>query len=512
MIIALTGAGGSIGTVAVPKILENKEHECRLLFRDTAENRKKIKKLKSRFGNRVRIVFGDISDPESLNKLIRGCDYIIHLAAVIPPKADHDEQLTWKTNYEGTVHLVDSIIENGNSAKLIFFSSVAVYGFRNEAHYWGRVGDPLLPSVFDAYGASKVKAERYILESGLNTWVILRESGVLYDSMMMKNIGDGLLFQTPVNAFIEWITVNDTALLLKQIVSSEPEKEGFWNNIYNIGGGRECRETGYETYNDGFALIGGSAKKIFEPNWHCQRNFHCFWFSDSDKTEEYYHFRTETCKDFWNRFSGNHKLFRLGRLLPPSLIKTLVMKPLLKDKNAPSYWISSGNEARTIAAFESIEKYKAIPESWDEVDLVCEREGYEEMKDHDPRYDLSHGYDESKPEAELDLEDMKEAASFRGGKVMSDTMTPGDMKTKLFWQCHNGHIFASSPYTILKAGHWCPECCSPKEEWNFDALSKHIPFFAQVWYDTHGRDENYIYKVDEKGNLSVEKDVSETED
>ena len=53
---------------------------------------------------------------------------------------------------------------------------------------------------------------------------------------------------------------------------------------------------------------------------------------------------------------------------------------------------------------------------------------------------------------------------------------------------------------------------SQKEEWNFDALSKHIPFFAQVWYDTHGRDENYIYKVDEKGNLSVEKDVSETED
>ena len=103
---------------------------------------------------------------------------------------------------------------------------------------------------------------------------------------------------------------------------------------------------------------------------------------------------------------------------------------------------------------------------------------------------------------------MKEAAAFRGGKLLSETMKKGDLQTKLSWQCHNGHVFESSPYTIVKAGHWCPVCCSPETEWNFDALSKKIPFFAQVWYDTHENDEDYIYYFDESMKTSVKKEGS----
>ena len=88
---------------------------------------------------------------------------------------------------------------------------------------------------------------------------------------------------------------------------------------------------------------------------------------------------------------------------------------------------------------------------------------------------------------------MRQAAAFRGGKCISETMTKGDLYTKLEWECHDGHRFWSSPYTILKGGHWCPECCQPAP-WNFDALAKKIPFFAQVWYDTHDKDEDKFYE------------------
>lgn len=37
-------------------------------------------------------------------------------------------------------------------------------------------------------------------------------------------------------------------------------------------------------------------------------------------------------------------------------------------------------------------------------------------------YVLSHGYDETKPENELDINDMKDAAEFRGGAVLSESM------------------------------------------------------------------------------------------
>ena len=112
------------------------------------------------------------------------------------------------------------------------------------------------------------------------------------------------------------------------------------------------------------------------------------------------------------------------------------------------------------------------------------------------QFKLDHGYDESKPESELDIEDMKQAAKFRGGECLSDSMTKGDMATKLKWKCgHCGAEFEASPALILLGGHWCPECCMPAP-WHFDELAKHIPFFAQVWYDTHDPSENCYYDAD----------------
>lgn len=512
MLIAVTGASGSLGNYIVPKLLERKENHCRLLFRDTTANKKIISRLRKRFPQQISFVFGDITNEACCLEFVKGADYVLHLAALVPPKADHDEALTRKTNYQGTVNLVDAIIQNENRAAMIFFSSVAVYGHRSFPHYWGRVGDPLMPSVFDAYGASKVRGERYILESLLKKYVILRETGVLYDNMMMNNIHDGLMFQTPVNVFIEWVTAKDTAILVDNIIAEGNEKSDFWNKIYNIGGGPACRQTGFETYEGGFGLIGGSAKKIFEPRWHNQRNFHCFWFSDSQILEELFHFRSETCDDFWKGFIRKHWIYRLGRLMPSSFLKSLIIKPLLKNSNAPDYWVKNKITAKIIATYGGMEKYDQIPETWDKTDLICEHPDYEEMKKHDPSLDLSHGYDETKADSDLDIEDMKEAAAFRGGKVLSSTMMPGDLKTKLTWQCHNGHTFESSPYTILKAGHWCPECCSPADSWKYDELAKHIPFFAQIWYDDHDHEENYFYYVDEKGLPQVKSGKNEMSD
>ena len=129
-------------------------------------------------------------------------------------------------------------------------------------------------------------------------------------------------------------------------------------------------------------------------------------------------------------------------------------------------------------------------------DLLCEREDYEELK-KEPKNLLSHGYDETKPTEELDIVDMKDAALFRGGECVASSMKKGDLYTKIEWKCHNGHRFFASPYTVLKAGHWCPECCLPDREWNFDALAKNIPFYAQLWYDTHEENENVVYKIND---------------
>lgn len=105
---------------------------------------------------------------------------------------------------------------------------------------------------------------------------------------------------------------------------------------------------------------------------------------------------------------------------------------------------------------------------------------------------MSHGYDESKDEKGIDLNDLQGAAAFRGGKCLSSSMRTGDLKTKLKWECGHNHQFEASPYLILKTGHWCPECM--KTPWNFDEQAKTNPFLAQVWYADHHPNENNRYQ------------------
>ena len=163
--------------------------------------------------------------------------------------------------------------------------------------------------------------------------------------------------------------------------------------------------------------------------------------------------------------------------------------------NAPTYWVKRGDEARVIATFGSMEKAKSLPKKWDGVKLMAKGDfgDYDEMRKVENAVLLDHGYDESKPMNEWDIADMVGAAAFRGGECLSEEVK--DPYKKLTWRCHEGHTFTASPYTVLRGGHWCPECCQPKP-WIYDRIAKHSPFVAQVWYDSHDPDENYCY--DEK--------------
>lgn len=72
------------------------------------------------------------------------------------------------------------------------------------------------------------------------------------------------------------------------------------------------------------------------------------------------------------------------------------------------------------------------------------------------------------------------------------------MATKLKWKCGTcGAEFEASPALILLGGHWCPECYIPQKEWNYDEVAKTNPFFAQVWYPNHTKEEHNVYKFDD---------------
>ena len=60
----------------------------------------------------------------------------------------------------------------------------------------------------------------------------------------------------------------------------------------------------------------------------------------------------------------------------------------------------------------------------------------------------------------LTIEEMQELAESRGGKCLSKEYIGAF--TKLKWQCAEGHVWESRPYSV-KQGHWCPKCSHRKK-------------------------------------------------
>lgn len=506
--IALTGVTGAMGGEVLKSLMQSADNfkvRC-LIFSAEKSLPSFVKKLFKKYRKRIYAFAGDISCAEDCSRLLDGADYLINCAALIPPKSDHNPNGTYLSNFLGTKNLVDEIIKRGNDIPYVHVATVAMYGHRAYPHVWGRVGDPVISSDYDYYSMYKLKAERYVLESGLKKFVSLRQTATLHKYMLKNNMSDGLMFHTSWNCPLEWVTDVDSGILCKNLVEKDlkGELDSFWNNIYNIGGGTACRVTGFETIEECFSVMGLHTKKIFRPNWNIPRNFHGVWFCDSDELNEILNFRTEDNKIFWRRMARKNFYIKLAKIVPSALISKLVVQRLFKNTNAPMYWIKHGKSGRIKAFYGSRENFDRIGADWKKFPLLNEGKtengeiDFSSLKDinNAKLYLLDHGYDESKALEELTFADLDQAAAFRGGKCLSKDYKAGDIFKKVRWQCRDGHEFESTPFTVLRGGFWCPECCEPKP-WRYGAIAD-IPFYSQVYFDTHTKEEvNDVYPLSE---------------
>lgn len=507
--IAMTGTSGTMGSEALRQVLELDAVEyVRILLTPKKKNDRLAKKLKKQFGKRIEIVRGRISDSEACRKLVSGMDIVVNMAGVIPPYSDADPRASFSCNLRGAIAISDAVAGQAPQPKLIHISTVAVYGNRTMAHPWGRPGDPILPAVFDSYAMHKAIGERYVMERGLQNWAVLRQSAILYDKLIFKNISDGLLFHTTLNGPLEWITARDSGYLIRRIAEFEilGRNGEFWNKVYDISGGAANRRTGYDTFAEGFSVMGNSPKKYVSPCNFATRNFHGLWFADGDPLQKMYGYQRETVSDFWKALGKKYRLFRLAKLVPAACIRRFLFRRLLDDRNSPTRWLKDGDTARVIAAFGSEEAARSLPEKWE--DFRPENAAENGASEPQPeilfqKKLLRHGYDERKAPEDWTIGDMRQAAAFRGGKCLSEKMGPTPYD-KLEWQCCEGHTFFASPYTVLMGGHWCPDCMP--QPWIYDRLAKKMPYFAQVWYDNHSSSENFRYSTDEDGTAHAERE------
>ncbi len=114
-ISVLTGATGHIGYALLLKLV-NEGENVRILIR---------KDSKIFDGIECEKVYGDVTDPESLEKAFEGADVVYHLAGVIDINAA-DDNLVWNVNVGGTKNVVAACQKCG-VRRLVYASSVDAY-------------------------------------------------------------------------------------------------------------------------------------------------------------------------------------------------------------------------------------------------------------------------------------------------------------------------------------------------------------------------------------------------
>lgn len=109
----------------------------------------------------VTYVEGDVRDLVALGNAVQGIDGVIHLAAIVgDPACDIDPEITWDTNYLGTVNVAKACKESGVK-RLVFASTCSNYGI-----FTGGRADPQSPlRPRSLYAQTKIMAEHHLLST-----------------------------------------------------------------------------------------------------------------------------------------------------------------------------------------------------------------------------------------------------------------------------------------------------------------------------------------------------------
>ena len=212
MTIAVTGATGFVGQALLDRALE-----AGLTVKALARRAQPPR-------DGVEWISGALGTNDSLRQLVRGAEAVIHVAGVVNDAAQFESG-----NVLGTLNVIEAAKAEGVQ-RFIHVSSLSAR-------------EPDL----SAYGASKARAEKLVMASGLD-WTIVRPPGIYgprdVDYFEMFRLARwGLMPVPPKEGRASIIHVDDLARLLLALV---PGGEGVSSQTFEPDDGREQGWSHYE--------------------------------------------------------------------------------------------------------------------------------------------------------------------------------------------------------------------------------------------------------------------------
>lgn len=161
----VTGAAGFIGSHLVEALVRRGDRVRAFVRYNSSGSIGHLELLPGDVRRDVEIVAGDLKDPDAVARLIRGCETVFHLAALIGIPYSYVHPMDYvQTNVTGTANLLTAALRSETLRRVVHTSTSEVYGTPayvpiDEAH-------PLRPQ--SPYAASKAAADLYALSLHLS--------------------------------------------------------------------------------------------------------------------------------------------------------------------------------------------------------------------------------------------------------------------------------------------------------------------------------------------------------
>lgn len=327
MNILVTGAFGNIGQSTIEELI-TQEDKVRCFDLKTKRNIKIYKRLKRIYKDNIEVFWGDITKEEDIKSALEGQDAVIHLAFIIPKlsatglESEKVPDLAYKINVLGTKNLVSVMESLPSPKKIIFTSSVHVYGLTQDRLPPRKVDDPLIP--IENYSIHKIECEKIIKSSNLK-WSIFRLSASFPLDLKL----DREMFEISLNNRMEYVHSKDVGFALAKGVRSEE----IWGKILLIGGGERCRYYYGEIVKK---ILEGLGIGMLPEEAFSDKPFPTDWM-DTEESERILNYQKRTLDDYIKDVKKvfSYKIFFI-KLFSPTIRYILLRKsPYYRRKYIP---------------------------------------------------------------------------------------------------------------------------------------------------------------------------------
>lgn len=270
--VLITGGAGFIGTSLALRLVDS--YEVHILD-NLHRNALKESGLLDRKG--VRLIVGDVTDPQVVREAVKGCRIIVHMASIAGVDTVMRQPVkTMLVALKGTINVIEAAFEQGNTERFIDFSTSEVFGQYAYKVTEGHVSQ--LGAVGEArwtYAVSKLATEHlalsYFKEFGFPACSIRPFNvygprqvgeGAIHHFIVRALANEDLLVHNDGSQIRSWCYIDD---IVDGVVRAIERKEAI-GHAFNIGNPRST----LTIYNLARVIImlAGSNSKIRFVKWN----------------------------------------------------------------------------------------------------------------------------------------------------------------------------------------------------------------------------------------------------